>query len=278
MFILIVNSFGIALLYKTLYKHYKMKKSLLMAFALTAFASTINAQDEAAAAFKPKAGDVAVELGLAGGLLNTSTDISNSGNAFPKLIKVRYFLNDKMALRASFSFQSKSETEKVYDLDKNGKQTSESGFQKISNSFYGLNLGVEKHFKGTDRLSTYLGGDLSLGIFGASLKEENYNNGVYDDQFSNKIKGSNNNGSTGGFGFGLRAVTGAEYYFVKKAYLGVEAGWGFFLKKDSKVKTTTTVPDGTDDTETTTTETFSPGSSFDLKPQVIAGVRIGYIF
>ena len=184
-----------------------------------------------------------------------------------------------MAVRASFNFSSVSEKSKVYDVDKNGKQTSTSGYQKLSNGFYGFNLGVEKHFKGTNRLATYLGGDLTLAIKSAKLVEKNFDNSSnqYSEYNSKTVKGANANGN-GGFGFGLRAVTGAEYFFVKKAYIGLEAGWGFLSMKDSKVKSSVTTPDGSGGTDTVTNDTNSPGGSFQLVPAITGSVRIGYIF
>lgn len=253
-----------------------MKKVFYSVLALACTVFTANAQEEAEG-FKAKSGDVAVELGLSGGILNTASNLnsSNSGS-LPSMLKVRYFLNDKMAVRASFNFSSVSEKSKVYDTDNNGNDTKTSGYQKLSNGFYGFNLGVEKHFKGTNRLATYLGGDLTLAIKSAKLVEEKYHNGRYDEDYSKTIKGTNANGN-GGFGFGLRAVTGAEYYFVKKAYIGLEAGWGFLSMKDSRVKSSVTTPDGTG-LKTVTKDSNSPGGSFQLVPAITGSVRIGYIF
>ncbi|HTF80792.1 MAG TPA: hypothetical protein VL947_03670 [Cytophagales bacterium] len=259
-----------------------MKKLILSSAVLAAFLSA-NAQEALTTptvGYKPAAGNAVIELGLSGGLLNTATSLNSPGNgAFPGMVKLRYFLADDLALRASFNFSAYSTTNKAYELDDDGKETETVGTQKIRNSFYGVNLGVEKHFTGTERLSTYIGGDLSLGVASASLKEEKYNGGAYNEDYSRTIKGANGpGGDNGGFGWGLRAVTGADYYFVKKVYLGAEAGWGFFSFRNSGVKTTTTTPDGTGGTDTVTSETKSDGGAFTLTPQVVASVRIGYIF
>lgn len=266
-----------------------MKKLVLSSAILAAFMSA-NAQEALSAptvAFKPTSGNVAVELGLTGGIQNTATSLSSSGNTFPGMLKVRYFLADDLALRASFNFSTGSQTSKAYEI-KNGKQTDNVGTRKVSSSFYGVNLGLEKHFTGTERLSTYIGGDLSLGASGVSVNEEKYFNGAYNEDRSQKIKrwnGIDPNGPDGedarfgGFGFGLRAVTGADYYFVKKVYLGAEAGWGFFAFRNSGYKAEITAPDPvTGETETNTIEFKSSGGSFSLTPQVVASVRIGYIF
>jgi hypothetical protein len=265
-----------------------MKKLILTSAVLAAFVGA-NAQETPAGsgvAYKPTSGALAVELGLTGGLLNTATNLSSSGNAFPAMLKVRYFLSDDLALRASFNFSSNSRTDKAYKLDDDGKETSDVGIQKVKSSFYGINIGVEKHFTGTERLSTYIGADLSLGAAGASLKEEKYTGGNYSENNSRKVKGSSvfgvadpdDDASRGGFGFGLRAVTGADYYIAKKLYLGAEAGWGFFSFKNSKIKAETTVPSGVNSSTTTTVENKSDGGAFSLTPQVVASVRIGFIF
>lgn len=106
---------------------------------------------------------------------------------------------------------------------------------KNNNKFaLGLGFGVEKHFTGTDRLSPYVGGDVMLKL---------------ENQKVANVSSSN-------FGFGLRGVFGADYYFAKRVFLGVEAGLGFMYSD----------PDGKDN------------GKFLIKPAVVTGVRLGYAF
>lgn len=250
-------------------------KKVIIAVSLLAAALVSNAQDvsvttvtpdPAAKQYKPVQGDVLAELGL----FNTGfVDLPTSTFGTPQL-KFRYFLQDQIALRAGVNLSQHAETTKIYEAGGSG-----TGSQKSMNSIWGINAGLEKHFAGTGRLSTYVGADLSLQIVGSSGKRENTADGVnYANGESEKIRGYNYaNSVTSQFGFGLRAVTGADYYFVDKVYLGAEFGWGFAAMKDGKTKTETTTG-GT----TTTVETKSTGGTFDLMPSLTAGVRIGYRF
>ncbi len=249
-------------------------KKVIIAVSLLAAALVSNAQDvvvanvtpdPAAKQYKPVQGDVLAELGL----FNTGfVDLPTSTFGTPQL-KFRYFLQDQIALRAGVNLSQHAETNKIYEAGGSG-----TGFEKNMTSIWGINAGLEKHFTGTGRLSTYVGADVSLQIVGASAKRENTADGTnFTDGESEKLKGYNYNGNNGSFGFGLRAVTGADYYFVDKVYLGAEFGWGFAAMKDSKTKTETTTG-GT----TTTVETKTTGGTFDLMPSLTAGVRIGYRF
>ena len=118
---------------------------------------------------------------------------------------------------------------------------------KESTTKIGLGFGVEKHFAGTDRLSPYVGGDLLVG-FNSSKVEQ----GSYEE------KGPN------GFRLGVRGVFGADYYFAKNLYLGVEAGLGIFYHNTGKTEINgTTVNDGS--------------NRFEITPSVVGGVRVGFI-
>lgn len=258
-----------------------MKRVILTVSALMAALVSANAQDAPVVAtdYKPNAGDVVVELGLTGGILNTNSTLNPGAVGAPTtnpLLKVRYFLGQDLAVRVGFALNSNSTTNKAYQVDNNGAQTSTFGTEKLKSSYFGLNLGLEKHFAGTERLSTYIGGDLLLGFAGASQTNENFLNNAYDADYKLSVKGTNGTANSG-FGFGLRAVTGADYYFVKKVYLGAELGFGFTTFKNGKVKTEETRR-VLNSVTTTTTETKSDGGSFQLAPSVVAGVRIGYIF
>ncbi|MGN6647225.1 MAG: hypothetical protein ACTHJT_11925 [Cytophaga sp.] len=249
-------------------------KKVIIAVSLLAAALVSNAQDvsvttvtpdPAAKQYKPVQGDVLAELGLFGG---DFVNLPTSTFGTPQL-KFRYFLQDQIALRAGVNLSQHVETTKI---DGGAAGT---GSQKNMTSIWGINAGLEKHFTGTGRLSTYVGADLSLQLMGASGKRENTADGsTFTDGESETRKGYNFNGDNSSFGFGLRAVTGADYYFVDKVYLGAEFGWGFMAMRDGKTKTEVTTG-GVTQPEVTTKST---GGTFDLMPSLTAGVRIGYRF
>ena len=84
------------------------------------------------------------------------------------------------------------------------------------------------------------------------------------------IKGAN------GFGFGARGVFGADYYFAKKVFLGVEAGLQLMYTSTGKTVTTSETKTGA---VVTTTNTEVPGGNkFNISSQLTAGLRLGFVF
>lgn len=235
-----------------------MKKVLLSAVALVAF-TFANAQ-ETDGGYKPKKGTITTEVGLVGGLNNT--DFALNSNATTTAVKFRYFFKDDMALRIGLGVNS-NKTEQV---DNSNPANVGTLINRNSNNL--INLGIEKHFTGADRLSTYAGADLLIGFKGA--KGEYSENG-----YSYEIKGATIDPSTGNpagnasTDFGFRLFTGADYYITKKVFLGVEAGLNFLSSKQKDIEIT---------------ETGSPnvniagGKSGGFSTNVIGGVRIGYQF
>lgn len=228
-------------------------KKILFVGAL-ALAGAVNAQE-----IKPTAGDVTAEVGVTGGIINTDFELSNAaGKGF---FKARYFSTDKLAYRISFGLNTNSDKKDKMGTDMTGKTVN-------SSSDFLVGFGLEKHFTGTDRLSPYVGGELLLGFDSKKNTDEtNYTNGNYDKTV---IKGAN------GFGFGARGVFGADYYFAKKVFLGVEAGLQLMYTSTGKTVTTSETKTGA---VVTTTNTEVPGGNkFNISSQLTAGLRLGFVF
>ena len=220
-----------------------MKKVFLIAVGFFAFQS-VSAQDDSS--YKPTTGSVTTEVSLAGGLNNATFNLNGGA------LKFRYFLKEDLALRAGLGLNSTT-TEAVAGVSPNEITTT----NKVSSN--AIKLGIEKHFAGTNRLSTYAGADLIVGL-GKTANDIVSQNGNY-------IKAEQ---KTSGFGIGL--FTGADYYIAKKVYLGVEAGLSFMSDKTKDATTSTRVG-------TVTNSTSTPGSKdFDITSNVFGGVRIGFQF
>lgn len=235
-------------------------KKLLLSFGVAILGLAAQAQD-----FKPAKGDVTTEFGLTGGINNTNFDLNNGAG----LLRFRYFHKADLAFRLGFNVQSSSNTTNAYGIVGSPNEGKE-GSSKNNNTNILINLGVEKHFAGTDRLSPYVGADILFGTGSVKRSYENttgFGSSVYADNVSGEVKGP------GEISFGLRGVIGADYYIAKRLYLGVEAGLGFEYAKAGKTTSTTTVG-GT----TTTVKSKSAGNGFDLDANVITGVRIGFAF
>lgn len=224
-----------------------MKKLFTIA-AISIFAVSSYAQEEKVGGYKPSLGTVTTEVSLSGGLNAAEFELNTSGAKF------RYFLEEDLALRLGLNVgNTKNQT--VNGINPNVETTT------IKASNFAVNLGVEKHFAGSDRLSTYAGADLVIGSGSTSTDKINQN-GDYR-------KASGGAGTT----FGVRLLTGADYYIAKKVFLGVEVGISFLSAKgkDNVVEerianvvfpTTTAVGD----------------KQFNIATQVFGGVRIGYQF
>src|SRR5690606_4452298 len=120
-------------------------KKLFLVGALALFGA-VSAQE-----FKPAAGDITVDLGVAGGLGNTTINLADQGFGTGAMFKARYFKTDKIAYRGTLSLSNNSQT----------THTATSKDQ-ADNYGFGLGFGMERHFTGTERLSPYVGGDVLL--------------------------------------------------------------------------------------------------------------------
>src|SRR5690606_537926 len=119
----------------------------------------------------------------------------------------------------------------------------------------GFAPGLEMHFAGTDRLSPYVGAELTLNKAFAGEEGPNY-------EIVNQGNG------TAFFSYGLRAVAGADFYVARRLYLGLEFGLGFEPRNSSKVErkqgnTTFLLADERSD--------FTFGT-------MARGIRVGFVF
>lgn len=222
-----------------------MKKVLLIALGFFAF--TANAQEDVS--YKPTTGTVTTEVGLTGGLNNANFNLNGGA------LKFRYFLKEDLAVRAGLGIDNEKEE---FTSTVNTPFTV-NGVRNTKNSNNSLKLGIEKHFAGSSRLSTYAGADLivSFGNTSDEIVAEN----------ENYIKRNQKNSS-----FGFAVFTGADYYIAPKVFLGVEAGLNFISEKTKEGDLST--KQGNNFTDTKIAE--SKGSDF--ASNVFGGIRIGFQF
>lgn len=252
------------------------KKSFLAMVFAACFAQGALAQ-ESDNSMKPDAGSITAEINL--NLFNLGLfhgSGASSGNPFSlnngmNQIRGRYFLSSSMAIRAGLNISASNTRD---NFAENPDGSGATGTAKQSSMGISLMPGFEKHFAGTNRLSTYVGADLLIGIRSASQKTENSDGSAYVKDLSIDYKGGwANGGARGGFDFGVRGVAGADFYFIPNVYLGAEFGWGFVASKASKIERTTKDASGTN-----TVVTSQGASSFNLTPSVLTGIRLGYKF
>ena len=179
-------------------------------------------------------------------------------------IRFRYFLQDNLAVRATLGVNNNKTVDNYFENE--GDNTGATGEYITKTGGWGLALGAEYHFEGTDKLSPYAGVDIMFG--GGSLNEEGTNAAdgfgyVADYTYTNEQKSSM---------VGVNLVAGTDYYFAENFYLGLELGLGWrsnTWKEGTEVETFA---------GTTTTTRSNEGKSSSLGNNVIGTFRLGWRF
>lgn len=223
-------------------------------------------------AFKARRGRLATELNV--NPFQGSLSLNNAINQ----IKVRYFASDGVALRLAFTFNTlKSDFGRSLPYGPNPI----SQEQSRQTTTTGINLGLERHFRGTRRLSPYVGAELAF--TNKSSSDE-----IKTDFSTTKVKGAwqNMGGPMGsefverGFvRYGFNVISGFDFYMARHFYLGYEFAFGLASTsfKDIDVNTLYTgnpppINPGGNTTLKTSEKSFTAG------PTLLNGIRIGYVF
>lgn len=212
-----------------------MKKIILTVAAVFAFGFA-NAQEiktDAGTFTKPTTGTYIMEATL-------TPDITGGGIfSLPALnndlgllgIKVRQFSSETKALRLGANLS----------VLNSGVDNEDTEFS------VGVSAGIEHHFAGAERLSTYWGYEANLGYVSS--------NGEVNDVDFDIIPAVKETK----FGFGANVFTGFDYYIMPKIYLGAEVSYGLAL--------TNTKPDGGDGV-----------TRIQLAPGITPSFRLGWQF
>ncbi len=218
-----------------------------------------------------KASEKAVATELNFNPFNGQINLNNSLNQ----IKFRYFAKEDLALRLGFIVGA----EKTLNDNQQPYGTNNYRFkdEKRSNTF-GVNAGVEKHFKGTRRLSPYIGADLTferrtLGqelIEGESILD--IDGGWYQTVFNNNGTYYRSVVEYGHTRFGIAALTGFDFYMSKNFFFGYEFNIAFAKTVYDEVE------EQQKGTGTTNTNHFTDKSDSSFGPRITNGIRIGYLF
>jgi hypothetical protein len=178
------------------------------------------------------------------------------------LIQARFFLNETTAIRTGINLTVASNTDKdiTPGAGDNGSVLTEDWLNRTI--AFTLNPGIEKHYPITDRLSTYIGGDI--------LFTYNTDYALYENSDLDKDVTKNATGSTT---YGAQFVAGFDIAIFKGLYLGAELNYG---------ATWTTFADqvviNTAGGVETTTTTENNNVNFNLTPNIIPSIRLGWTF
>lgn len=238
-----------------------------MLAAVTCFAQT--AKVDSTDNLKPNAKSFTTELNV--NPFNGQVNLNNSLNQ----IKFRYFTSPTVALRFGFNI---SRIDSVNNVDNPyGTNSYFSNDEKTSTTI-GINLGIEKHFTGTKRLSPYIGADLS--ITNKSSGETIANNGstttvtnAWDYAYVNNGVLYTQTQQNAYTRFGLNLFTGFDFYIAKHFFFGYEFNYNIGKTSWKEVSVTTTPSTGTN-----TSSASTKNSNFTFGPSLINGIRLGYSF
>ncbi|MBK8498573.1 MAG: outer membrane beta-barrel protein [Flavobacteriales bacterium] len=177
-----------------------MRKHLLVTSMLVGVSTALFAQ-------KPTEGDASsleVQLNLTG---DVNTIVA-------PMLKYRYFISDKMAIRFGLGLQSSTSTD---NYTENNDGTGGKGKAEVKIMEWMAAPGFEYHCAGTERLSPYVG--LSIGIGGGKRTDKwtNYN-GLYFEQSYN-VDSEQSYSS-----FGVGVLAGVDFYFAQNFFVGAEMG------------------------------------------------------
>ncbi|MCX6257881.1 MAG: BT1926 family outer membrane beta-barrel protein [Bacteroidia bacterium] len=143
--------------------------------------------------------------------------------------KGRFFKSDNFAYRAGLNiYMQLANSKPINNLGKNDKDFK-------STFLIGIYPGFEKHIGQYEHFSPYYGFDLGLAM---KISGEKYtsNSGVVTETTGAWI----GNSEQAYYVLGLNYVMGADYYFTKNLFLGIEIGLGFNYYINSKVKESVT--------------------------------------
>ena len=178
-----------------------MKKLLLFtALASFSFASA-QVTTNAGTFNKPAEGDTAFEMQFMPNL-DGAAMFADAGAT----VTMRKFESATKAVRWSAS------------LDVNGSDVEDS--DAVWN--LGLGYGVENHFAGSERLSTFWGYQGAVNV-GSGVASTDADGNAVDAETS--------------FGVGAGVFLGADYYIMPKVYVGVEMGYGLSISSGSDLMT-----------------------------------------
>jgi hypothetical protein len=247
-----------------------MKKPILILAGILAtlgcFAQTTKVDSQKN--LKPDTKGLTTELNV--NPFNGQINLNNSLNQ----IKFRYFTSPTVALRLGFNVSRLDSANNVnYPY---GINSSFNNDEKKSTTI-GLNLGIEKHFTGTRRLSPYIGADLSITDRSSSENISNnqstttVTNAWYYTYYSNNTTISQIQ-QPGYTRYGLNLFTGFDFYIAKHFFFGYEFDYSI-TRTDWKQINIVTTPstNGTDNSSVKNTSTT-------FGPNLINGIRLGYAF
>lgn len=175
-------------------------------------------------------------------------------------LRTRYFVSETIAFRTSIFAGGKRNASKSYNSD------STLTFVNTNGNFdFSIRPGIERHFDISNRLSSYIGGEFYYGY-------NSTRNAVQSPNSNNSVMTTYQIGSASSFG--LNVLSGTDFYFSDKIYMGIELGFGFLFTGRSISKTKYNNQDESSNLE----NTVSKGNTTNINwgPNYQGTIRLGY--
>lgn len=219
--------------------------------------------------------DAVPMLNYIGNFFGKANDNNNAGSIWDfnntnMLIQGKYFVEEGKAYRAGIRLGFGSEKSSVMVGDRASAAPATNPWpaqpamventMKAGSTNIAISAGMEMR-KGTTRLQGFYGAEVAIGLMSTSEKytygnaltestaavpvvvtgDDNFggNTTVVTDGIGNAATARMIENKSGlGFGLGLRAFIGAEYFILPKLSLGGEFGWGLVMTMSGKASTT----------------------------------------
>ncbi|MDR2120325.1 MAG: porin family protein [Tannerella sp.] len=225
-----------------------MKKYLIV-FVMIAFGAIAGKAQESSV--KPKKGSLALETGFSPFSVSGDNILLHS-----EQIRAIYSVSDKIGIRIGLGFSAASE------ISDNGQSSDD--WEKTTGNSTGIAFtpGIVCNFKGTDKLTPYIGGEVIISVSSANSVVERK-----DYKQTTRNEGDRFNS------FGVGAFSGFNYYFAKNLYVGAEVNIAFTSKsqKNTVIETTTSG-------KTETVEPKNEASKATLNTGCTPSLRLGWVF
>ncbi|MCL2074717.1 MAG: hypothetical protein FWH18_12415 [Marinilabiliaceae bacterium] len=238
-----------------------MNRIVILTLAIVFVGLTSYAQEQ----YKPVKGNFTTEMQLSLLSINAKIDINNesidysSGPLSMQGLRFRYFVSDKLALRASLglnfnNFHAEREIDETAHMWSSPYyfklvETGES-IEKTSSRTFSIAPGIEYHFGDWERMSLYVGCELFWGKTSISSSLDITTDALmylenYDDEFYGMYHTEvsvNSENCTAGYNnyydyyeirqnapmfYGVNLLMGMDFYVYQNLYLGAEFGLGY---------------------------------------------------
>lgn len=153
---------------------------------------------------KPTRGTITSQVGIS--LAVFSDNVNSLG------LNGRYFSSSQLAFRFSYNTITSKQVSNFYE---NSDGSGGSGSYTQKDNDHVLFLGVEKHFKGTKRLSPFVGVELGYGFGKRKGTGDNADETSYQQNFQLDVDQKFN-------GIAINAFLGFDYWIAEGLYVGIE--------------------------------------------------------